>query len=62
MNNFELHELAQELSDTHTPYQLAKKFIEAKGLLEEFHLNQIIRLWVEEEFSDKVSDYLDKEK
>ena len=27
MNNFELHELAQDLSDTHTPYQLAKALI-----------------------------------
>lgn len=29
MNNFELHERAQELSDTYTPYQLAKALIKA---------------------------------
>lgn len=29
MNNFELHERAQELADTHTPYQLAKVLIKA---------------------------------
>lgn len=29
MNNFELHELATTLSDTHTPYQLAKALIKS---------------------------------
>lgn len=29
MNNFELHELAQELSDTYSPYKLAKALLRA---------------------------------
>ncbi|CAH9014159.1 hypothetical protein VP424E501_P0171 [Vibrio phage 424E50-1] len=34
MNNFELHELATTLSDTHTPYQLAKLLVQATELLD----------------------------
>lgn len=34
MTNFELHEKAQVLSDTHTPYQLARMLVEATRLLD----------------------------
>ncbi len=34
MNNFELHEKAQLLSDTNTSYQLAKMLVEATRLLD----------------------------
>lgn len=34
MNNFELHEKAQVLSDTHTSYQLARMLVEAVRLLD----------------------------
>lgn len=35
MNNFKLHEQSQFLSDTHSPYQLAKMLIQATELLDE---------------------------
>lgn len=35
MNNFELHEQATILSDTHTHYQLARMLIETRQELEE---------------------------
>lgn len=31
MNNFELHNKAQELSDTHSKYKLAKMVVEAQN-------------------------------
>ncbi|UUW39830.1 hypothetical protein VP14_143 [Vibrio phage VPMCC14] len=34
MDNFELHEKAKVLSDTHTPYQLARMLVEAVRLLD----------------------------
>lgn len=34
MNNFELHEKAQVLSDTHSSYQLARMLVEAVRLLD----------------------------
>jgi len=34
MNNFELHEKAQVLSDTHTSYRLARILVEAVRLLD----------------------------
>ncbi|CAM0055404.1 hypothetical protein VPHK406_0147 [Vibrio phage K406] len=36
MNNFELHEIAQELADTHTPYQLAKLLVKTMEHLDNF--------------------------
>lgn len=35
MNNFELHKQAEILSDTHSPYHLAKRLVQTTGLLDE---------------------------
>lgn len=35
MNNFKLHKQAEVLSDTHSPYQLAKMLIQSTELLDE---------------------------
>ena len=37
MNNYELDEQAQVLAETHTPHQLAKKFLVAQEEVEYLH-------------------------
>ena len=37
MNNYDLNEQAQVLSETHTPHQLAKKFLVAQEEVEYLH-------------------------
>ncbi|CAL9972271.1 hypothetical protein VPHF99_0170 [Vibrio phage F99] len=59
MNNFELHEIAQELADTHTPYQLAKLLVKTMEHLDNFdRYNNTNMEYLNSPFGVEVRDHL----
>lgn len=58
MNNFEIHEKAQELTDTHSSYALARMFLEGKQLLEDFHRYCQDEQYFNSPFEEKVLAFL----